>query len=237
MTNEQESQKVENESSKLKAKIKPPRLNGQKIGLFATRTPHRPNPIGLSLCQIDSVDVKNGIIVLSGSDIIDGTPILDIKPFISEYDQPKLFVSGSSGDSTVVANQEQIIEPNWVKNDEIKFPNLKVDLTPRAFDQLEKIEFSENSVFKLTEKVQTDQKDHDENKRRKVNHNLPQHKQNFLKAVYEIFKSDPRSIYRKAKTPDRLFFTEIDSIKVTAWFDDEDPNEIRCEILRFLAKN
>ena len=41
-----------------KAKVKPPRLNGRKVGLFATRSPHRPNPIGLTLAKLDKVDGK-----------------------------------------------------------------------------------------------------------------------------------------------------------------------------------
>ena len=41
-----------------KAKVKPPRLNGAKVGLFATRSPHRPNPIGLTLAKLDKVEGK-----------------------------------------------------------------------------------------------------------------------------------------------------------------------------------
>ncbi|CAK8683399.1 unnamed protein product [Clavelina lepadiformis] len=71
-----------------KAKVKPPRLNGQKTGVFSTRTPHRPNAIGLTLAKIDSVE--GDTIRLSGLDIVDGTPILDIKPYISVYDKPQI---------------------------------------------------------------------------------------------------------------------------------------------------
>eukprot|EP01132_Coremiostelium_polycephalum_P009071 gene9071-11110_t len=66
-------------SSGVKAKVAPPRLDGVKVGLFSTRTPHRPNPIGLSVAKIDKV-VGNAI-YLSGIDLIDGTPILDVKPY------------------------------------------------------------------------------------------------------------------------------------------------------------
>ena len=63
-----------------KGKIKPPRLNGQSMGVLATRTPHRPNPIGLSLCRIESV-LRNAVL-LSGADLVDGTPVLDVKPYV-----------------------------------------------------------------------------------------------------------------------------------------------------------
>ncbi len=55
-----------------------------KYGLFATRSPRRPNPIGLSLIKIDSIVVNK--IYVSGVDIFDGTPILDIKPFLPSVD-------------------------------------------------------------------------------------------------------------------------------------------------------
>lgn len=65
-------------------KVHPPRLGGQSIGLFATRSPHRPNPIGLSLCKIE--EIRNNEIFLSGIDFVDGTPVLDIKPYLPEVE-------------------------------------------------------------------------------------------------------------------------------------------------------
>jgi len=70
-------------SSKLKgvsAKISPPRLHGVKVGCLSTRSPHRPNPIGLSVCEV--ISVQPGFIEISGVDMIKGTPVLDIKPYI-----------------------------------------------------------------------------------------------------------------------------------------------------------
>lgn len=52
-----------------------------EIGLFATRSPFRPNPIGVSNARILSVDVKKGIVELDWIDADDGTPVLDIKPY------------------------------------------------------------------------------------------------------------------------------------------------------------
>ncbi|XP_063313327.1 tRNA (adenine(37)-N6)-methyltransferase [Pelobates fuscus] len=73
-----------------KAKVKPPRLNGAKTGVFSTRSPHRPNAIGLTLARLEKVE--GGTLYLSGIDMIEGTPVLDIKPHISEYDSPKATV-------------------------------------------------------------------------------------------------------------------------------------------------
>lgn len=64
----------------IKSKIRVPRLNGARLGVFATRSPHRPCPIGLSVAEI--VQVKGSTLILGGADIVDGSPILDIKPYI-----------------------------------------------------------------------------------------------------------------------------------------------------------
>lgn len=60
--------------------VTPPRGPRKKQGVFATRSPHRPNSIGLSCIRITSVDEKKGIIHLLGVDLLDGTAVLDIKP-------------------------------------------------------------------------------------------------------------------------------------------------------------
>jgi tRNA-Thr(GGU) m(6)t(6)A37 methyltransferase TsaA len=69
-----------------KPSIRPPRLGGRKkVGVLASRSPHRPNPIGLSAVKLDRVDVsdpKRVRIHVSGVDLLDGTPILDVKPYI-----------------------------------------------------------------------------------------------------------------------------------------------------------
>ncbi|XP_006886932.1 PREDICTED: nef-associated protein 1 [Elephantulus edwardii] len=70
-----------------KAKVQPPRLNGAKTGVFSTRSPHRPNAIGLTLARLEKVE--GGAIYLSGIDMIHGTPVLDIKPYIADYDSPQ----------------------------------------------------------------------------------------------------------------------------------------------------
>lgn len=62
------------------AKIAPPRLGGQRVGCLSTRSPHRPNPIGLSVCEIHSVG--DDYIEISSLDLVDGTPVLDVKPVI-----------------------------------------------------------------------------------------------------------------------------------------------------------
>ncbi|MGE5085955.1 MAG: tRNA (N6-threonylcarbamoyladenosine(37)-N6)-methyltransferase TrmO [Bacillota bacterium] len=94
----------QNKVSRYHAKVHPPRLGGKSIGLFATRTPHRPNPIGLSLVELIKVE-KDGIIV-SGADLVDGTPILDIKPYLPEVESIPNARTGWT--SEVVKNEIQV---------------------------------------------------------------------------------------------------------------------------------
>ncbi len=70
--------------------VRPPRLGGNKrVGVFATRSPFRPNPIGLSCVEIEKIqidDTKGPLIYVKGADLLDGTPIYDIKPYIPYAD-------------------------------------------------------------------------------------------------------------------------------------------------------
>ena len=72
------------------ATVRPPRLGGnRRMGVFATRSPYRPNPIGLSSVTLTDVvmDEKNGpLLYVTGADLMDGTPILDIKPYLAFTD-------------------------------------------------------------------------------------------------------------------------------------------------------
>jgi len=80
------------------ATVRPPRLGGnESMGVFATRSPFRPNPLGLSCVKIDKVivDEKDGpVIDILGADLMDGTPIYDIKPYVKYSDCMPDAVSG-----------------------------------------------------------------------------------------------------------------------------------------------
>ena len=74
-------------SRKFSLKVKP-FLDDQKRGLFATRAPSRPNPIGLSVVRL--VGITEGILQIQDVDVVDGTPLLDIKPYVPEFDVRKV---------------------------------------------------------------------------------------------------------------------------------------------------
>ncbi len=80
----------ENQNDGWSPTVRPPRLGGNKrVGVFATRSPNRPNPIGLSSVKIEEIfrDGENGMVItVTGADLLDGTPIYDIKPYLAFTD-------------------------------------------------------------------------------------------------------------------------------------------------------
>ncbi len=79
-----------NEEKPWSPTVRPPRLGGNKrVGVFATRSPFRPNPLGLSCVKIDSIAIEEShgtVIYVTGADLADGTPIYDIKPYLPYTD-------------------------------------------------------------------------------------------------------------------------------------------------------
>lgn len=82
--------------------VRPPRLGGNKrVGVFATRSPFRPNPIGLSSVRLSGVEQtadEGMVLVVSGADLMDGTPIYDIKPYIAYTDSHPDASDGFAGE-------------------------------------------------------------------------------------------------------------------------------------------
>ena len=97
--------------------VRPPRLGGNtRLGVFATRSPFRPNPIGLSCVCLESVEKteRDGtVLVVSGADLMDGTPIFDIKPYLAYTDShPEAaggFTAGLAGEKLRVVCPEQLL--------------------------------------------------------------------------------------------------------------------------------
>ncbi len=80
--------------------VRPPRLGGnKKMGVFATRSPFRPNPIGLSSVRLLGTEHTTGegdVLIVGGADILDGTPIFDIKPYLAYTDSHPDAIGGFS---------------------------------------------------------------------------------------------------------------------------------------------
>ncbi len=88
-------------------KVRPPRLGGNKsVGVFASRATHRPNGIGQSVVKLDAVEP--GRLWLSGIDLLDGTPVLDIKPYVPYAD------SVASAYNRIADAAPRLIEVHWL---------------------------------------------------------------------------------------------------------------------------
>lgn len=99
--------------------VRPPRLGGnKKVGVFATRSPFRPNNLGLSCVKLEVIkydENKGNILVVSGVDLLDNTPIYDIKPYIP-YCDCKPFAKGSFAEKLKDNNIEVFYDENIFKN-------------------------------------------------------------------------------------------------------------------------
>ena len=127
--------------------VRPPVLGGNvKKGVFATRSPFRPNPIGLSSVKIERIEFLNSqtpIIHVCGADLMDGTPIFDIKPYISYADSHPDARCGFA-DRPNISNLEVVIPPEVARlfsSEELDSlrPTLALDPRPRYQDNPQKI--------------------------------------------------------------------------------------------------
>ncbi|MBR3398759.1 MAG: tRNA (N6-threonylcarbamoyladenosine(37)-N6)-methyltransferase TrmO [Prevotella sp.] len=127
--------------------VRPPRLGGNKrLGVFATRSPFRPNPIGLSCVYINKVEIddrRGPVITVSGADLMDGTPILDIKPYIkycdSKPDARSGFVEQTEWKKLRVELSEQLQAELTEEQQQALIGVLELDPRPRVQDKPEKV--------------------------------------------------------------------------------------------------
>lgn len=155
-------------------KVSPPALGGKRVGVFATRTPHRPNPIGFSLCKIERIDQKNFCVHISGLDLVDGTPVLDIKPYVPHYD---------SVGFNVDFFPESLKIPEWVASGLDK--RRHVEITPFAEEELENLVRSGKLDFYGGKKNKND--------------TLESARNNIKSCIIEVIAADVRSSYQTKK--------------------------------------
>lgn len=293
----------QNSSEAVKAKVSPPRLKGRKVGLFSSRTPHRPNPIGLTLAKVQNVE--GDTLFLTGIDMIDGTPVLDIKPFIPIYDNPRnhasevphldktdqIFNKGLNEEKQMneifneVVNEEkhplelhhqphlqqhhegkqQHEQQHFKGLDDIHQQHHQNEVTteclqkPSAYVKTHLIktnyQVSENDEIKLNDSTKsvevftpgwigapednlnvsfTSRCLNDLDGLDPEELTLLHHKDQLQSAIRDVLASDPRSVYRKDRCSDRLYYTTIDNIHVTAWFD---PRYDLMEVLALRSEN
>ncbi|ETN58234.1 hypothetical protein AND_010192 [Anopheles darlingi] len=179
-----------------KAKVAPPRLGGERVGVFSTRSPHRPCPIGLSLVQLDRIEDSK--VYFYGTDMVNGTPVLDIKPYIPQYDIPvrqvelefnnsreapdgeETSVLGSVPSTSRLAPIANVSIPSWV----LQSSNLNVEFCPLAATRIQALGITQASIV-------------------------------------DVLKADPRSVYLRTKYGSQTYTFGLGDLTVTCKFDDK----------------
>ena len=119
---------------KWKPTVRPPRLGGnQRIGVFASRSMFRPNPVGLSVVELKNIVRKRDKIILNivGGDFLDATPVLDIKPYVPYADSINTLKAGYAADKPEI--KFEVVFSHEVKEElkraKIKYPEFDVIIT------------------------------------------------------------------------------------------------------------
>eukprot|EP01024_Parvocaulis_polyphysoides_P046999 TRINITY_DN44535_c0_g1_i1.p1 TRINITY_DN44535_c0_g1~~TRINITY_DN44535_c0_g1_i1.p1 ORF type:complete len:347 (+),score=42.15 TRINITY_DN44535_c0_g1_i1:15-1055(+) len=187
-----------------KSKIKVPRLQGEKLGVFSTRSPHRPNPIGLSLVKILKIDVENGILVLSGLDLVNQTPIIDIKPYVPFADGDiNAFVP-----KWVVREMDEGGEPLAVKC---------VNFDDNFYEQLKQCWLSRELCLKDCDGV--------------IQSQIYDSKDDFVELVSQVLSRDIRSVNQREKGGvETTYHVVLDGLDVTYRFDNSNVTVIGVDI-------
>ena len=229
-----------NSGKAVKAKVKPPRLNGLKTGVFSTRAPYRPNPIGLTLAKLESID--NDTLYFSGIDIVNDTPVLDIKPYISSYDCPQISSSGESCKTSVSGITSSEKTPIKTSHSEqgqstLSYKDDKVVSNCSVAKWIEQPAISGLDVLFSNRALHNLSHFHSGDENFSCDWMLNQLKPEELQSVItDVLRADPRSSYRRNKCSDRLYYFIIDNVHITAWFDETvTPN--CAEVLRVVPKS
>lgn len=180
--------------SNFRPQVRPPRLGGnQKIGVFASRSMYRPSALGLSVVKLERIDVVEGrvLLVISGADMIDATPIIDIKPYVTYSDAIACAESGFAPAAPIL---------------------LEVTITESAYEQflsLINTEQFEKGDDKTTGAECTTVAAH-------IHHIQNQLLVSDMEAIKALIAQDPRPAYRRheTKTP---FVMRYKSVDVTFW--------------------
>lgn len=208
--------------------MKPPRLGGEKRGVFATRSPHRPCPVGLSLVQVNKV--VGDTVYVSGVDLIDGTPILDIKPYIPAYDDPTMHMDSMNTahtyDKETHCQLGSLVRvAPWLYSPPVT--KLQVEFTSNAEHQL--------ALFQCSESVSVSQENplqnHDKSVGREFEPSLCESSDYLLQtfsslsdarqAIVAVLQQDPRSVYRREKCLLETYKFSIDNLNISCQFTDE----------------
>ncbi|XP_055532751.1 tRNA (adenine(37)-N6)-methyltransferase [Wyeomyia smithii] len=189
-----------------KAKVAPPRLSGERVGVFSTRSPHRPCPIGLSLVQLDKIE--NSTIFFYGTDMVDETPVLDIKPYIPQYDVPFQFYEQPFFSSREAPDGEENSEP--IASTSGNCTNVTVPTWVTNNTEMTVI-FNKNAMKQVQELIID------------------------KKSIADILKTDPRSLYLRTRYGSQIYTFQLGENTVTCKFEDKNNTVIVLQVRKVVS--
>lgn len=189
-------QQDKNDSS-FRPQVRPPRLGGnQKIGVFASRSMYRPSALGLSVVKLERVEVVEGrvLLIISGADMIDGTPIIDIKPYVAYSDALPDAQSGFAPSAPHL---------------------LDVTITESAYEQFGQI----IAIQRFANGVEKNAKDEKLTVKAVIYNTQKQLLMSDLDTIKALIAQDPRPAYRRTET-ESSFVMRYKSVDVSFQFLD-----------------
>lgn len=203
------------------------------MGVFATRSPHRPCPVGLSLVRVERV--ADNTVYVSGIDMIDGTPILDIKPYVPAYDNPArhLEVKATSiSDEGVKATSSVRVAP-WMECPPV--PHLDVEFTAKAEKQLRLFHCQDQPSSNPDPHIKSDTPQTGASEDPDIGNTAtePAYEEspyllqtfpsvcNARQAIVSILQQDPRSLYRRDKCSQEPYKFSIDNLNISCQFTEK----------------
>ena len=189
-------QQDKNDSS-FRPQVRPPRLGGnQKIGVFASRSMYRPSALGLSVVKLKRIEIVEGrvLLIISGADMIDGTPIIDIKPYVAYSDALPDAQSGFAPSAPHL---------------------LDVTITESAYEQFGQI----IAIQRFANGVEKNAKDEKLTVKAVIYNTQKQLLMSDLDTIKALIAQDPRPAYRRTET-ESSFVMRYKSVDVSFQFLD-----------------
>ncbi|WP_367111681.1 TrmO family methyltransferase [uncultured Psychrobacter sp.] len=187
--------------------VRPPRLGGnQKIGVFASRSMYRPSGLGLSVVKLEKVTVIEGrvLLIISGADMIDGTPIIDIKPYVAYSDA---LVDASSGFAPTAPKRLMVTITDCAYEQFIK---LSKKQKPDSLNNNSLINSGTKNAVKNTESLASPS----------IASTIHKVQKQLLASDMELIKAliaqDPRPAYRRHEL-DTVFTMRYKSVDISFW--------------------
>ena len=184
-------------------RVAPPLLDGARTGVFGSRSPHRPNAIALSLCRVAAVDCAAGVVRVRGIDLIDGTPVLDLKPYVPADIVPDAHC------------------PPWLASRRIDH----VVWTPAALAQLDAIYSEQDKDSKENKGGEGEENSKKARKRarrdeRRNGRRIVQSAAEAREVVEQMLRLDVRSVHAKAKHAHKEYGVTLDDVGFLYAVDD-----------------